>query len=488
MATTARSIALYGDFAYPYPSPGFTVEGQDGRPYPKYPPTWSLLQVPAQYVEWIISTSSMEPGEKELFTRLIRGVTPAAIGALSVVFLFAALTLLPVGTSLATTVAIAFHLATCALPYMRSLYSEVLQSTCVNASILCLIAFHRGPTLRHAFFLGLAAGAVLASKVPLAPFALALLLGGVLLSFRSDKGPKRCVAALLLGFAPPLSLILWHNYVRFGFPFEWHYGYFPVGLSLHGPIWVGLYGLLLSSGRGLLFYAPLVLLAIPGLVRLLREKTVVTLVLLSGFIAMLLVYAAYTVWHGCEQWGPRFLVPLLGVPAIGAAFTVERSKRRLRLSILPLLIALGLVVNVPGLLIHYMDFYDLVPYRPYSEVEIGLDGKPASPVEEDNLFLTNFVPHFSPIVGHLWLLKHVVTGEDVATDCPWRGLIVDRPFLRHEGPPPPVDLWFVAGPQWEGRWPWWKAGVIGLVFVVTLFGAWYEALRSVGEGQKVKVP
>ncbi|MCI0571999.1 MAG: hypothetical protein L0Y66_14695, partial [Myxococcaceae bacterium] len=82
------------------------------------------------------------------------------------------------------------------------------------------------------------------------------------------------------------------------------------------PLLLGLAGLLLSFGRGVLFYAPgLWLLPAqkngPGIATVLERASFLWLLFLLG---MLLTYAKWHQWHGAVFWGPRFFL-FASVPA-----------------------------------------------------------------------------------------------------------------------------------------------------------------------------
>ena len=76
------------------------------------------------------------------------------------------------------------------------------------------------------------------------------------------------------------------------------------------PLWNGVYGLLLSPGKGLLWYAPAAALAGAGLVSFVRRHRTSAIVYVALPLAYVLIYGSKGVWHG-GGWGPRYLVPLI---------------------------------------------------------------------------------------------------------------------------------------------------------------------------------
>ena len=118
-------------------------------------------------------------------------------------------------------------------------------------------------------------------------------------------------------------MLLGYNVLAFGSP--WEMGYFhhataifarvhnarnplglrPPDLSLIGPLLWGGY-------RGLLFYAPILLLAGPGwLLLIARRRIALASVSLAIVTAVFVVNLSYPEWTGGWSTGPRLLVPLI---------------------------------------------------------------------------------------------------------------------------------------------------------------------------------
>ncbi|MCC6629365.1 MAG: phospholipid carrier-dependent glycosyltransferase [Chloroflexi bacterium] len=194
--------------------------------------------------------------------------------------------------------------------------------------------------------------------------------------------------ALGLPLAAWLLLLLWHNQARFGSPLDM--GYSDEGFTT--PLYVGLYGLLVSSGKSVFLYSPIVVLAVPGLVFLWRQRPAEAVLVGSLSLVTLLYYSVWWAWYGGWSWGPRFLVPLLPflVLAAGAALA---ARRWARWAAVPLALA-GVGVQVLGALVDFNAYIDGIT-----------GGNPA--LEERYLFL----PWLSPLIGHARFLRY---GEHLA--------------------------------------------------------------------------
>jgi len=207
---------------------------------------------------------------------------------------------------------------------------------------------------------------------------LPLLLAPVALAGSGRQRLARALAA-----AAPVAMAcgwwLWFNQVRFGAPLDFGY---QTGIQQDfalGNLPAGVVGQLVSPGRGLLFYAPWVLLAGVGFGRLRRREPVVAWCCLAAAATQLLFYALRSTWWGNWCWGPRYLVPVLPLLAVLAAPAVEDARWR------PwawALAGLGVVSAWAGLVVYNGLYQDLVFGQP------------------DGLVKLLWSPGWSPLVGH----------------------------------------------------------------------------------------
>ncbi len=143
----------------------------------------------------------------------------------------------------------------------------------------------------------------------------------------SDFRPLvRDLALYAVGVLPSLVINAAYNVARFGKPLQLE----PHGDASFGfPPWLGLPDLLISPGKGLLWYTPalflLVLAARPFWRRCPLPATLFALIC-GGY---LLFYSSVNYWHGDPAWGPRYLyatLPYLILP-LGEVFARWRTYR-----------------------------------------------------------------------------------------------------------------------------------------------------------------
>lgn len=112
------------------------------------------------------------------------------------------------------------------------------------------------------------------------------------------------------------------NWIRFGSFLNFGYG----SESFLPRLLDGLYGILLSPGRSIFLYSPILTLAIPGAWLFYKKEKTLTLAAAVSAALYILMAASWHSWDGGWSWGSRLLtpiVPLLGflaAPAIDSAW------------------------------------------------------------------------------------------------------------------------------------------------------------------------
>jgi hypothetical protein len=141
-----------------------------------------------------------------------------------------------------------------------------------------------------------------------------VFLLGALLRWKERPSAPRFVAAFLCFLGAGLAAVVLVNLARQGRAGDFGYGY--SALPFVTPLGTGLYGLVVSPGRGLFLYSPLALAALFAFRRTARPAQVLCF---GAPFVLLLVACRWYGWHGGSAWGPRYLLsvlPLLCAPAV----------------------------------------------------------------------------------------------------------------------------------------------------------------------------
>jgi hypothetical protein len=370
--------------------------GPDGNLYCRKGLGTSLVALPLAWLGLVIPAWGMIQT-----TMLLNVVVTALTGTL--VFIYVR----RLGYSSATACAgsLVFGLGTIAWPYAKYFFSEPLTGICLLAAAYFtlqpgLARGERSTWLRFmlaGFCLGLAIATRFANAALVPIYAIILVIhllrmGGITRWSEIRSQPSLLVGVTwrgLLAFALPL--VVWavilagYNYLRFGNPLTTGY---LAEESFSAPWVTGMLGLLVSPGKGLLVFCPVLVAVLPSLPSFFRRHpphATLTLLVAAGYV---LLYGKWFMWHGGFAWGPRFLLPVIPLLCIALAPLLERLTGRLRAALWALF-ALSAAIQVLGLSVDFIHYQE-------SLIQTGL------PLFDP---VTFFHPRYAQILGTLSFLR-----------------------------------------------------------------------------------
>jgi hypothetical protein len=218
--------------------------------------------------------------------------------------------------------ALVFGALTMALQISQDLFSEPGVALGAALLLLGLLRWRNGRS-SGPWLVGLGIGAaVLFRTDSILLLGVGLLLLPAFVPWRRLLGQPWGWVGLLLPIAAALAWTGWYSLLRDGTLIPQVYGG-----SFKAPLWHGLYGLLLSGGKSLFVFNPVLLLAVPGAVLLWRRDRALTVLVLVLVAARALFFARWSVWYGGVAWGPRFLMPVVGPLSLLAVYALSRIGR-----------------------------------------------------------------------------------------------------------------------------------------------------------------
>jgi len=294
----------------------------DGHFYSEKAPGMALAALPPfALTVWTQQAMGVDP-DSEPARRWSAWISTAAstglIAALGGVAFFALIDA-RLGALTATIATFGAFLGTITWPHAASLFA--------HAGTIGLPAIALWGTLgpkRRDVIAGLAAGFAVSSEYP------AILPGAVLGLYLATLDPRRM---LKYGLAtlPAAALILLNNYAISGSPFRLGYGSNPqfpemtaTTLGFTAPGFDAITGLLVGEYRGLLFWNPVLLMAIPGLLMLWRSDRRIAVVVAMSLGLVLLQAASFFMWFGGNAFGPRYLSPAIPALGLAGAYGIKR--------------------------------------------------------------------------------------------------------------------------------------------------------------------
>jgi hypothetical protein len=371
----------------------------------------------------------------ELLFRLTSHLPPSLMIAGACVLFFTMCRRHGASERVAAWLALLLGTSTILVVYARSPYSEALQTLAFTWVVERSLAVGERPSRRGAVGLGVACGLLFNSKLV---YALALPIAPLYLIACHRRNWRPLVAALAFA-AVPMALLgglaVWHNWYKTRTLLDTGYA-IPDGV-FSGDAYAALFGYYFSTGKSLFLYSPPLLLglaALPWFVRTYRRPAIF-LGAISGVVV--LANAKFRYWHADYCWGPRLLVPLTPAWLLPAAGFVDgalaRGRRELRAIAVGALVGAGLWAQLLG-----SAFY----WDHYIRIAIAVkDQTGAGGWYGEDLHHCHFIPQFSPLVGHAWLLRHRLADDDPMVDVPWKRVAPGKVNVAPELAATRFDLW-----------------------------------------------
>lgn len=392
-----NSIA-YTDWIMPAGS-GMGSVGVDGAVYSKKGIVPSLALMP------FVVTSDTLP---HLTTRATAMFFNPIITALTAVVLYTLLRRMRFSERTAFITCLLYGLTTFALVYTKTLFGEPLTALLLLTAALHTYRYCEQPRARDAVSIGVCIGLLIGINTIYALYA--PLFGLMILRQRSSSARSWLVnsAGYMIPILTCITLLALFNAARFGNVFDSGYR-FAEGEGFIHPIADGLYGLFISPYRGVFWYNPILLLAIPGTITLMRansQRGFTTFVLVT-IAAQALMFASWWSWHGGIVWGARFLIPVTPLMMLIIAPILEAAgKHRWLLAPVILLMLVSFIVQMLGALFSYL------PHNAYLFAHHYTGDYSSIVTLLDPRILSDMT--LSPLVGHLVLLLSGWSLEPVA--------------------------------------------------------------------------
>ncbi|GAC1658097.1 MAG: hypothetical protein NVS9B1_17270 [Candidatus Dormibacteraceae bacterium] len=336
-----------------------SVPGRGGHRYSKYGLGESILLLPAAVVGRLAGCPpdpASCPRSAQLATERAASLVNGLLAALALGLLFHLALDLGARARPAAALALVLGFATIHWDYAHDGFDVGAAAVFILAATLAVRRAAHRPGMIWPLLAGLGAG-----------FALLLRIGDVLLvpvfatylllSLRRE--PSRAAAALALyalAIAFFLALTGAYDWVRFGTPLELGYHLSPDDQKFGNPLPAGLPGLLLSPGKSMFLYSPVLLAALAGWRSLFRRDRSFAALVASISVVTVVFYASYDTWSGDWAWGPRYmelLTPLLLLPLLPL---LERWRTQPVLARLAVggLVALGALTAFLGVCVEFV--------------------------------------------------------------------------------------------------------------------------------------
>ena len=412
----------------------------NGKFYIWYEMGQALLALPLYLVGSGVAAVIHLPEElKTLFLKAVMGTFNAFVGAAyaSLMFAFGRRLGYTVRTSFLLTVALC--LSSFAFPYFKTFLREPLLALALLGACYYLERWSKEvESSRLLILAGIFVGFGTLTRVAFMIHLPIMFLFIIFVLRQHEHKMKAVIRAISLMSLPVIFFgfgVLWYNYARFGDPFDLGYG--NAGIAFNIPFYTGLFGLLLSPGKGFFYFAPVAVVGIVGFIRLLKKRSPSALLWAGLMVVNLLFYCKYFAWGGDGSWGPRYLMALIPFVVLPVGEIIEEGKAMWQ-RVVYALIVLGIVIQLGGATIYAGTYIREIGEFPFTR----------SFYDPEFLYKTHFIPNYSPLVGH-WKLAVRNIGEHLSGNQPNLNILKDqqskriplqedaRPALSHT-----LDYWF----------------------------------------------
>ncbi|PAX45867.1 glycosyltransferase family 39 protein [Brunnivagina elsteri] len=237
--------------------------------------------------------------------------------------------------------------------YSRNLFDGVICTTLLISSFFSLVRYRQ--TKNSVFIIScfLALGFAFITRVSMILGILAAFT--YLLIYRKASIVNKLSEFILAGITliPFIIWQLWYNFLRTGIFYK-----SPVQTSVYagnnaldGNIFIGLSGLLLSPGKSIFIYAPLLLISIVLFRRFYRQYPKEGIYIAALTIIWFLLHARLRSWYGAVGWGPRHLITILPILFIPFAVNLDYIWQRFSLRITTICLAgFGFILGLSSII------------------------------------------------------------------------------------------------------------------------------------------
>lgn len=411
---TARSLVLNGDlvvsnqdFSIPEMQRQYQSVASSNRTYSKYGLGLPLAESPFFAVGHILSKfiSKLPTDYLTMFTTSLTNVFICALWCLGFFRLA-----LRFGYQHRTVwwLTVFFALGSMVFPYSGYGFSEPLVGIALLGATSGCFYFAKNERIWALVVVSICMGLAILTKLYIV-VTLPIFLFYIWPTLKTQSDKRLSAVAILAPLAFFLFVILYHNHVRYHNIFQT--GYHLDTLSQQGgyfafwpaQIITALYGLLFSTGRGLIFFLPLVCI-FPFAYRHFRMSHPKEAQLFLGLIVIHLIFFTFMIdWHAGSSWGPRYLLPIVPyfILPLGSLIESPAKKRALAFGIA------GILTQLPGALINPHLFVRFAQNKKIGDLIF-------SPEHTGDLL---FSPYLSPILGGYYQLisgiKNIFTGTSL---------------------------------------------------------------------------
>ncbi len=325
----AVQIIKHGKLGFATLPQGIFQEAPNGRFYAGHEIGNTLFMLPTALINVLLENIFSKFLSQETIEKMQQFILSFQAGVYSAVTTTTFFAILKIGFLRATIpsflATLCLSLTTYFWSYSRNLFDGVLCETFLTLSFFCLLRYFQISNLWYLFSCFICLGFGLITRISM---SLAILVSlAYLVSFLNSPLAFRIKEILLalLTLVPFIIWQLWYNYLRTGLFYKSpvQTAIYAENNALDGNIFVGITGLLLSPGKSLFVYAPLLILSVFLFRKFYREYPKEAIYVAALTVLWFLLHSRLRSWYGAWGWGPRHFITIL--PMMFLPFAVYLS-------------------------------------------------------------------------------------------------------------------------------------------------------------------
>lgn len=355
-----KSIVEHGNFSIPPEIfPKLAVRGTNGGYYAFAGIGQSILMLPF-YLTGKIFASMLPNLNGNHITEFCASLLNAFVTAVTCLIFFIFGIKLGYSRKNSLLLTLIFGLATMNIVYARDSFEQPQETLFILIALLSIYVYTNDNNKKWLILSSLSIGFAVLTRIP--SMAVIIL---ILIYMALSRGTNRqklfnykCLLLYVLTFLPFLMFICWYNYVRFNSVFETGYTILWANSNVSPfsyPLIHGIYALLLSPVKGLIFHTPILILALPSWYVFHKKNKSLSILFLGITIFYVLFHAKSTFWDGGWCWGTRLLLPVIPliILPLGTLLESKYVKNRIVKALFFALALIGFLEQLPAVPVNY---------------------------------------------------------------------------------------------------------------------------------------
>jgi hypothetical protein len=402
-------------------------------------PLGTLLLFAPGYVLGKVLSMPFGPASRQEVLRLVYLSANSVFTAVTAGILVLLSRALGASRKSAVLLAVAFGLGTWAWAHSQTDFSEPGTAMLLTAAIFALTRWWKQRSSRSAALVGFLIGVTVLTRSSTLLFIPIVFIAGLSQpKATGDSSRVRQACFFMAGGLIPGILFAANAWLRFGNPLD--NGYPP--LTYATPIYEGLFGLFLSPGKGMIWYAPVTIVVLFGL----RQTWIVnrrySAMVLALVAAHLVVYSRFEMWSGENAYGPRYLIPLLPIIISLVSPIIDTGQQWVH----GVKVAALVGFLVPGILGASL-YFNAVYWNASANVSANLHIESPTPTQQ--YLAWNFQPRSSPIALNIRALPQLARNT-IARIHGHPGGITSLPAPFEDR-----IYWYAQAIEPDFWWAWW---------------------------------